>query len=167
MRYRPELAPALRNLYLDVRAGEHIGIVGRTGAGKSSIITALLRLVDLSQGSILLDKVDISNISLSDLRSRMTVVPQDPKLFRGTIRTNLDLFNEHSDPELVSAMQKVRLMDSKYHTGSQLQLKQLSLDSSVEEDGMNLSFGQRQLLTLARALLRSEYIHPSNLFFQS
>ncbi len=97
MRYREDLPLVLHNFNLEVRAGERLGIVGRTGAGKSSIMATLFRMMELTGGSIAIDGIDISHIGLKDLRSRISIIPQDPTLFRGTVRTNLDPFGEHTD----------------------------------------------------------------------
>lgn len=176
MRYRPELPLVLRGLSMHVRGGERIGIVGRTGAGKSSIMSALFRLNELSSGHIKIDDIDIASVGLYDLRSRLAIIPQDPTLFRGTIRTNLDPFNEHSDLELWSALRKADLTgdESPPSTGKEVETstafastsvvnapateRRIHLDSTVEEEGLNFSLGQRQLMALARALVRNSRI---------
>ncbi|KAK8218735.1 ABC transporter [Phyllosticta capitalensis] len=156
MRYREGLPLVLRGLSMHVQAGERIGVVGRTGAGKSTIMSTLFRLVELSGGRITIDGVDISTIGLSDLRSRLAIIPQDPTLFRGTIRSNLDPFNEHSDLELWSALRQADLVgqDASIEDRSQ----RMHLDSPVDEEGLNFSLGQRQLMALARALVRGARI---------
>jgi ABC-type multidrug transport system fused ATPase/permease subunit len=176
MRYRPGLPLVLRGLSIHVRGGERIGIVGRTGAGKSSIMSTLFRLVELSGGHITIDGIDISTMGLQDLRSRLAIIPQDPTLFRGTVRSNLDPFNEHTDLELWSALRQADLVPA---DGSQpinngtgedgssapsttalatRDQSRIHLDSVVEEDGLNFSLGQRQLMALARALVRNSRI---------
>ncbi|OKL64198.1 hypothetical protein UA08_00273 [Talaromyces atroroseus] len=161
LRYRPGLPYALQQFNLHIQPGERIGIVGRTGAGKSTIIMALYRMVELSVGSITLDGIDISTIGLNDLRSNMSIIPQDPTLFAGTVRSNLDPFNTRTDLELWSALKQAHLVDdnsdSNKETGNQ-NTTQLTLDSLVDEGGNNFSLGQRQLLALARALVRNSKI---------
>ena len=155
LRYRPHLPLALSNFSLQICGGESLGVIGRTGAGKSSLISALLRLVNLESGSITIDGIDISAIALADLRRTLTVVPQDPKLFKGSIRTNLDPFDEHTDDELVSTLRSVGLAGDGT-TG--LETVAMALSTNVDDDGLNLSLGQRQLLTLGRALVRGSRI---------
>lgn len=112
LRYRAGLPLVLHDLTLDVRAGERIGIVGRTGAGKSSIMSALFRLVELSGGQITIDGRDISKVGLHDLRSRLSIIPQDPTLFRGTVRSNLDPFDQRSDLEMWTALRQAFLVEA-------------------------------------------------------
>ncbi|KAI9808369.1 MAG: hypothetical protein M1826_004340 [Phylliscum demangeonii] len=159
MRYRAGLPLVLQGLDLHVRGGERIGVVGRTGAGKSSIMTALFRLVELSHGAITIDGVDISQIGLHDLRSRLAIIPQDPTLFRGTIRSNLDPFHEHSDLALWSALRQSNLVrDEASVEDKNTGPSRIHLDGVVEEEGLNFSLGQRQLMALARALVRNARI---------
>ena len=159
MRYRDGLPLVLQNLNLSIAGGERIGIVGRTGAGKSSIMSTLFRLVELSGGSISIDGKNIATIGLQDLRSRLAIIPQDPTLFRGTIRSNLDPFNEHTDLELWSALRQADLIDSDAPiTDKATTSNRIHLDSIVEEEGLNFSLGQRQLMALARALVRGSRI---------
>ena len=157
MRYREGLPLVLQGLNMKVAAGERIGIVGRTGAGKSSIMSTLFRLVELSGGSISIDGINIASVGLKDLRTRLAIIPQDPTLFKGTIRSNLDPFNQHTDLELWSALRQSDLVDANAqledkHTG------RIHLDAVVEDEGLNFSLGQRQLMALARALVRGSQI---------
>lgn len=163
MRYRENLPLVLQGLTMHVRGGERIGIVGRTGAGKSSIMSTLFRLVEISGGTITVDGVNISTVGLHDLRSRLAIIPQDPTLFRGTVRSNLDPFNEHDDLALWSALRQADLVPADANFEDQQQLRKtdpsrIHLDSVVEEDGLNFSLGQRQLMALARALVRGSQI---------
>ncbi|KAJ2985731.1 hypothetical protein NUW58_g5375 [Xylaria curta] len=157
MRYRAKIPLVLKGLSMHVKGGERIGIVGRTGAGKSSIMSTLFRLVEISGGRITIDGVDIATIGLHDLRSRLAIIPQDPTLFHGTVRSNLDPFSEHSDLELWSALRQADLVSE--DAGSKdKDPSRIHLDSAVEEDGLNFSLGQRQLMALARALVRGSRI---------
>ena len=168
MRYRAGLPLVLRGLNMRVAGGERIGIVGRTGAGKSSIMSALFRLVELSAGHIYIDGRDISTLGLHDLRSRLAIIPQDPTLFRGTVRSNLDPFGEHTDLDLWSALRQADLVPSdarveddnnnNNNSSSNKGQGRIHLDSAVEEDGLNFSLGQRQMMALARALVRGSRI---------
>lgn len=157
MRYREGLPLVLQGLNMKVAGGERIGIVGRTGAGKSSIMSTLFRLVELSGGSISIDGVNIATVGLKDLRTRLAIIPQDPTLFRGTIRSNLDPFNEHTDLELWSALRQSDLVDADASVDDKTHGR-IHLDGIVEEEGLNFSLGQRQLMALARALVRGSQI---------
>ncbi|KAF2969808.1 hypothetical protein GQX73_g3732 [Xylaria multiplex] len=157
MRYRANLPLVLKGLSMHVKGGERIGIVGRTGAGKSSIMSTLFRLVEISGGHITIDGIDIATIGLHDLRSRLAIIPQDPTLFHGTVRSNLDPFSEHSDLELWSALRQADLVSANAGPNDK-DPSRIHLDSVVEEDGLNFSLGQRQLMALARALVRGSRI---------
>jgi len=162
LKYRPGLPVVIKGISMKVQAGEKIGIVGRTGAGKSSIMSALFRLVELTSGSILIDGVDISEIGLADLRSGLAIIPQDPLLFSGTLRTNLDPFNLADDATLWDALRRSYLVESTKRegpddetpTGSNTPMNKFTLDTIIEDEGNNLSVGQRSLVSLARALVK-------------
>lgn len=149
LRYNKNADAVLKDLSFEVEAGQKVGVVGRTGAGKSTLISILFRLVE-PEGEIMIDGVDIKTLGLHDLRSKISIIPQDPSLFSGTVRRNLDPFNEYSDAEIWKSLDEAHLQHAIGKMGG--------LSALVSEGGSNLSVGQRQLLCMARALLKSNRI---------
>ncbi|OWB86488.1 hypothetical protein B5S33_g5186 [[Candida] boidinii] len=163
MRYRPELPLSLLHLNLKINGNDKIGICGRTGAGKSTITSSLYRLVELSEGAIFIDGIDISKLGLFDLRSKLCIIPQDPILFNGTMRENLDPFKEKTDEELYMSLKRSGLIE--FENDEQFRdivtgktSSKFSLNRKVEDGGENFSLGERQLVALARALVRQSKI---------
>jgi ATP-binding cassette subfamily C (CFTR/MRP) protein 4 len=150
LRYNPDTPPVLDRVSFAIRCGERIGIVGRTGAGKSSLISVLFRLFDF-EGEVIIDDVNTKSLSLNSLRSNMSIIPQEPVLFLGTLRKNLDPFGEFADLQIWTALEEVQLKDVITRLPS-------GLDSLVLEGGSNFSAGQRQLLCLVRTILRDTRI---------
>lgn len=148
MRYAPDLPLVLKNVSFNVEPGTRIGIVGRTGAGKSSVTQALFRLCEPAGGKVIIDGVDHTTLPLDELRTRLSIITQDPVLFSGTLRFNLDPFNKYSDEEIMETLK---------HAGNIYDLVESHPDGlklPISEDGQSLSSGQRQLVALARTLLR-------------
>ncbi|KAF9610290.1 hypothetical protein IFM89_021851 [Coptis chinensis] len=147
VRYAPQMPLVLRGLTCTIPGGMKTGVVGRTGSGKSTLIQTLFRIVEPATGQILIDGLNISTIGLHDLRSRLSIIPQDPTMFEGTVRSNLDPLEEHTDEQIWEALDKCQL-------GNEVRKKEGKLDSTVTENGENWSMGQRQLVCLGRVLLK-------------
>ncbi|PVU91527.1 hypothetical protein BB559_004083 [Furculomyces boomerangus] len=152
LKYSSSAAPVLNNLTFNIKSGEKIGIVGRTGAGKSSLVSCFFRLAEpYPNGCITIDNINISNITLHDLRSNLSMIPQQPFLFEGTLRFNLDPWNSYSDEEIWNALEAAKLKTS-------IEKLPNLLESEVTENGKNFSTGERQLVSLCRAILANRQI---------
>ncbi|XP_052290247.1 ABC transporter C family member 3-like isoform X2 [Citrus sinensis] len=151
VRYAPHMPFVLRGISCTFPGGKKTGIVGRTGSGKSTLIQTLFRIVEPAAGQILIDGIDISLIGLHDLRTRLSIIPQDPVMFEGTVRSNVDPLEEYTDEQIWEALDKCQL-------GDEVRKKEGKLDSKVTENGENWSMGQRQLVCLGRVLLKRRKI---------
>ncbi|KAL6978397.1 Multidrug resistance-associated protein 4 [Sarracenia purpurea var. burkii] len=147
VRYRPNTPLVLQGITLNIRGGEKIGVVGRTGSGKSTLIQVFFRLVEPSGGRIIIDGIDITVLGLHDLRSRFGIIPQEPVLFEGTVRSNIDPIGKYSDEKIWQSLERCQLKDV-------VATKPGKLDSLVVDNGENWSVGQRQLLCLGRVMLK-------------
>lgn len=158
MAYRPGLPLVLKGISFQVKPGEKVGIVGRTGAGKSSLLQALFRTVELQRGTIDIDGVDIRNVGLDTLRWRLALVPQDSTLFLGTLRENLDPQALCTDAELISVLQRAWLLPRDGAPTDPVADAKFSLNATVGDEGSNYSAGEKQLLALCRALVKNSRI---------
>ncbi|KAG2156756.1 multidrug resistance-associated ABC transporter [Suillus bovinus] len=161
IRYAPELPEVLHNLNFEVHPGEKVGILGRTGSGKSTLALSFFRFVEATEGRIVIDDLDISKMGLSDLRSKLTIIPQDPTILSGTLRSTLDVFEEYEDAEIFEALRRVHLIPSDAAAdvveidGVEVNVNVFrNLESPVSEGGENFSTGEKQLLCMARAILK-------------
>jgi len=148
-KYRPNLPFVLKDVSFKIHGSEKIGVVGRTGSGKSTTLLSLLRIIEAHAGQIFIDNVDISQIGLDDLRKKITIIPQDPLLYKGTLKQNLDLLGIYSEAQMWKALEKVCMKDKFLEAG---------LESEVKEGGENLSAGEKQLICIARAILNKNKI---------
>ncbi|GLT57466.1 hypothetical protein SLA2020_304340 [Shorea laevis] len=151
VRYAPHMPIVLRGLTCTFPGGLKTGIVGRTGSGKSTLIQTLFRIVEPAAGQIIIDGVNISSVGLHDLRSKLSIIPQDPTMFEGSVRSNLDPLEEYTDDQIWEALDKCQL-------GDEVRKKEGKLDSTVSENGENWSMGQRQLVCLGRVLLKKSKV---------
>jgi len=149
-RYRKDLGLILKNINLKINPKEKIGIVGRTGAGKSSLTLAIYRIIESAGGEIIIDGIPTNKIGLQDLRHKLSIIPQDSQVFEGSIRENIDPTNQYTDEEIWNAL---KLSHLKEHVLKMSDEDHKGLEVRVSEGGSNLSVGQRQLMCLARALL--------------
>ena len=141
-RYREVLPKVLKDVTFSVKSNEKVGIVGRTGAGKSSITLTLFRIIELDEGQISIDGIDISTLGLHSLRNKLTIIPQDPVLFSGSLRMNLDPFDQYSDDEIWQSLKMS-------HLDNYVSSMKDGLHHEIAEGGENISMGQRQLVCLA------------------
>ncbi|CAF3495114.1 unnamed protein product, partial [Rotaria sp. Silwood1] len=151
LRYRENLQVVVKDFSINIQSGEKIGIIGRTGSGKSSLCLSLFRMIEPTNGTIIIDDVDICLIGLHDLRSKITIIPQDAIIFAGTVRFNIDPFSNYSDIEIWTVLELVHLKE-------RIHMMENGLLHLLAEGGQNMSAGERQLLCLARALLRKSKI---------
>ncbi|XP_024965502.1 ABC transporter C family member 3-like isoform X1 [Cynara cardunculus var. scolymus] len=151
VRYASHMPLVLRGLTCTFHGGKKTGIVGRTGSGKSTLIQTLFRIIEPTMGAIFIDEINISTIGLHDLRSKLSIIPQDPTMFQGTVRSNMDPLEQYTDEQIWEALDKCQL-------GNEVRRKEGKLDSAVDENGENWSMGQRQLVCLGRVLLKKSKI---------
>ena len=158
IKYRNDCNLALKNINIEINPGEKIGIVGRTGSGKSSLTLSLFRIIEAFNGKIEIDGYDIHNIPLKKLRRSISIVPQEPFLLEGTLKTNLDPLNLYTESEINEVLKNVKLYEMLEHDIANKNIKLNGINTEIKEYGNNLSFGCRQLLCVARAILRKSKI---------
>ena len=151
MKYRPDTEIVLKNLNFNIEGKEKVGIVGRTGSGKSTITLCLFRILEATEGKILIDNVDISTIGLNLLRNNLTIIPQDPALMEGSLRYNIDPLEKNDDNEIIRVMQKIGF-------DYIIKRNKEGLNQEIAEGGSNLSVGEKQLICITRAILRKSKI---------
>ena len=151
LKYRPDTEVVLDNLSFFVNPGEKIGVVGRTGAGKSTICLSMSRIVEIIEGKILIDNIDIRSVNLNYLRSKITVIPQDPTMFTGSLRFNLDPESKVDDERILQVLRAANLE-------SLIQKDPLGIDQEISDGGSNLSSGEKQLICICRAILRTSRV---------
>jgi ATP-binding cassette subfamily C (CFTR/MRP) protein 3 len=150
VRYRPTTEVVLKNINVQIKAGEKVGVVGRTGSGKSTICLCLFRLLEPLTGTIKIDDIDITEIGLNLLRQSLTIIPQDPSLMKGTLKYNIDPFDRYSTDDITEVLKMIRFSYI-------LNENNEGLDKMVGESGDNLSVGEKQLICIVRAILRVSY----------
>ena len=161
VQYRPDTEIVLKNLNLEIEPKQKIGIVGRTGSGKSTIALCLFRILEAKEGKILIDDIDISEIGLNKLRSNITIIPQDPTLMEGSLRFNIDPLHKHTDKEIEEIMKEIGfwyICERNMEENKDKPDKEKGLNMIITEDGGNISIGERQLICITRAILRKSRI---------
>lgn len=158
LRYRPNTDEVLRGLSFEIEGGKKIGIVGRTGAGKSTISLAISRIVEIESGSIKIDGLDISQLKLDHLRQKITVIPQDATMFTGTLRFNMDPQGNLPDNEILNLMERAGLQNVLTRESSDEKTSKNGLDLEISENGANLSSGEKQLICICRSILRKNQV---------
>ena len=148
LKYRPETEIVLHNISFKIEANQKIGVVGRTGAGKSTLCLALCRIIEATSGQILIDGVDISKIWLKNLREKIAIIPQDPTLFEGTLRQNIDPYNKASNSEIIELLKHASLENL-------IERHSKGLDQQIEAKAYNLSSGEKQIICICRAIIRN------------
>ena len=158
MKYRKECDLALKNINIELNPGEKIGVIGRTGSGKSSLTLSLFRIIEAFEGKIVIDGYDIHDVPLKKLRRSISIVPQEPFLLEGTLKTNLDPLNLYSESEIDDILNNVKLYEMLEHDKANKDTVLNGINTEIKEYGNNLSFGCRQLLCVARAILRKSKV---------